>query len=273
MTSTFVLCVLTGFAAQLVDGALGMAYGVTASTMLLALGVPPASASATVHASECFTTGASALSHSAFGNVSRVLFRKLLVPGVLGAVAGACVLSSLPGERLRPVVAAYLAGMGAVLIVRAVRSQPARSVTTHLAPLAFVGALVDAIGGGGWGPIVATTLIGRGNHVRQTVGSVAAVEFFVTMAASATFVLQLGLTNWPMILGLAVGGTLAAPVGAVVCRRVPVRPLMIAVGVLVIALSARTFVKAFDPPGLAPPARSAHQPAALPEGAAPPEAP
>lgn len=240
LTSEILLYVTAGFLAQLVDGALGMAYGVTASSLLLSLGFPPATTSATIHAAECFTTGASALSHGAFGNIDKFLFRRLLIPGVLGAVTGAYILASFPGEILKPIVAWYLLVMGCMIVMKAFRQFPPRSVRTHLIPLGFGGALVDAVGGGGWGPIVASTLIVRGNDLRLTVGSVNAVEFFVTLAASITFVLTIGVTNWPMILALGAGGLIAAPLGAWACTRVPVRPFMVAVGLLVIGLSLRT---------------------------------
>lgn len=246
MTLDFGWYVLVGFLAQLVDGALGMAYGVTASSLLLTFGIPPAATSATVHAAECLTTGASAVSHHAFGNVDRALLRRLLLPGILGAVLGAYILVQLPGDALRPYVASYLLLMGGVIVLKAFRSFPPREVTTHLAPLGFFGALVDAMGGGGWGPIVATTLVVRGNDLRRTIGTVNAVEFFVTVAASVTFFLAMGLTHWRVIAGLAVGGVLAAPLAAWACRRVPLKPLMILVGSLVIALSARTLVVHFS---------------------------
>jgi hypothetical protein len=244
VTSEFFLYVAAGFAAQLIDGALGMAYGVSASTLLLSFGVPPAATSATVHAAECLTTGASAISHHAFGNVDRELFKKLLPAGIIGAVLGAYILVKLPGEALKPYIAGYLLIMGCIIVFKAFRDFPPRTVTTHLAPLGFVGAFLDALGGGGWGPIVATNLIVRGNDLRQTVGSVNAVEFFVTLAASVTFVLTLGLTNWPIIAGLALGGVLAAPIGAWACKRIPPKPFMMLVGLLVIALSLRTILKA-----------------------------
>jgi uncharacterized protein len=232
--------VLIGFAAQLVDGALGMAYGVTASSLLLGSGVPPAVASATVHAAECFTTGVSAASHRAFGNIDRDQFRRLLLPGVLGAALGAYLLSRLPGDALKPWIAAYLMLMGVVIVAKAFREFPSRRVTSHLAPLGFFGALADAIGGGGWGPIVASNLLARGNGFRLTVGTVNAVEFFVTLTASLVFLLTLGMANWTLIAGLAIGGVLAAPFGAYLVSRVRPKPIQVAVGVLVIALSLRT---------------------------------
>lgn len=245
LDENFLLFVLAGFVAQLIDGALGMAYGVTASSLLLSFGLTPAVTSATVHAAECFSTGASGLAHRAFGNVDTALFRRLLVPAVLGAVVGAYLLSSFPGEAIKPFVAAYLLGMGGVIIAKAFREFPPRAVTTHVVPLGFFGAFADAVGGGGWGPIVATTLIARGNDVRSTVGSVNAVEFFVTVAASITFLLTLGLSNWSVILALALGGLLAAPLGAWACRHVPHRPFMIGVGALVILLSVHTLGRWF----------------------------
>jgi len=242
LTQEFVLYIVAGFIAQIIDGALGMAYGVTASTLLIAVGVPPAATSATVHAAECFTTGASALSHRAFGNVDGDLFRRLLIPGILGAILGAYILSNFPGDELRPYISSYLIAMGLIIIYKAFREFPSRQVTSHLAPLGFAGAFIDAIGGGGWGPIVASNLIVRGNDIRKTVGSVNATEFFVTLAASVTFLLTLGLTNWQIILGLAIGGVLAAPLGAWASKRVPVKPFMIFVGILVTVISLRTLL-------------------------------
>lgn len=169
MSPDILYYVAAGFAAQLIDGTLGMAYGVSASTLLLSMGIPPPVTSATVHAAECFTTGASAVSHHAFGNVDPQLFRRLVGPGIAGAVLGATVLSSLPAERLTRYVAVYLLAMGIVIIVKSSREFPPRAVTSHVAPLGFAGALLDAMGGGGWGPIVASTLIARGKIGRAHV--------------------------------------------------------------------------------------------------------
>ena len=241
-TAEFGLYVLAGFIAQIIDGALGMAYGVTASSILISFGVPPAASSATVHAAECFTTGASALSHHAFGNVDGFLFRRLLVPGILGAILGAYLLSNFPGDELRPFISFYLISIGIIIVYKAFREFPPRRVTSHLIPLGFFGALIDAIGGGGWGPIVASNLIVRGNDIRKTIGSVNAAEFFVTLAASATFLITLGFTNWQIILGLAIGGILAAPLGAWASRHIPIKPFMIFVGILVILISLRTLL-------------------------------
>ena len=241
----FLLYVLIGFAAQLIDGALGMAYGVTASSLLLGFGVPPAVSSATVHAAECFTTGTSAVSHHAFGNIDRRLFRRLLLPGMLGAGVGAYLLTTIDGDMLKPWIAGYLLLMGIMILFKSFRELVPREVTAHVSALGFFGALMDAIGGGGWGPIVASNLIARGHELRLTVGSVNAVEFFVTLTASIVFLLTMGTGHLGIVLGLALGGMVAAPFGAWLLRFVRPRLLMPVVGVLVIGLSVRILYHSF----------------------------
>jgi uncharacterized membrane protein YfcA len=234
-----------GFVAQFIDGALGMAYGVSASSLLLARGIAPAVVSATVHTAEVFTTGVSAVSHHYFGNVDRRLFIRLALPGVFGAILGAYVLSQVPGERFRPYIATYLLAMGFLIVIRALWTLPPKRDVKHVEPLGFFGAFVDAVGGGGWGPVVTSTLVAQGNDTRFTVGSVNAAEFLVTVAASITFLLTVDLSHWPVILGLALGGMIAAPVAAFTCKKIPHRPFMFLVGLLVIFLSLRTIIKAF----------------------------
>ncbi|MEN3940271.1 sulfite exporter TauE/SafE family protein [Prosthecobacter sp. SYSU 5D2] len=246
MDETFLTYMLIGFIAQVIDGALGMAYGVSASSLLLGVGVPPAVVSSTVHAAECFTTGASAISHRAFGNVNKALFLGLLIPGVVGAFLGAYILTMIDGDLIKPYIAGYLLIMGIILIVKAFRAFPSREVTTHLKPLAFFGAFVDAVGGGGWGPIVGSTLMARGSPFRETVGTVNTVEFFVTLSASLGFLIGIGLSHWNVILGLAAGGVVAAPIGAWVCKHVPHRPFLVVVGLVVIGLSLRTLILSFS---------------------------
>ena len=237
--------ILAGFVAQLVDGALGVAYGLTASTLLISFGLVPATASATVHAAEVFTTGVSGLSHHYFGNVDKKLFLRLVVPGVFGAAVGAYLLASLPGEGMAPFISTYLLIVGVVIVVKAFKEFPPVAVTRHVAPLGFFGAMIDAMGGGGWGPIVASTLLARGSHARMTVGTVNAAEFFVTLSASIVFLVTLGLQNGYVILGLAVGGIIAAPIGAYMVKRISLKPLMVGVGVLIVLLSVRTLAKFF----------------------------
>lgn len=234
--------ILVGFFAQTIDGVLGMAYGVSATSFMLSLGVSPAVASASVHAAELFTTGLSGLSHYGFGNVDRVLVRRLMIPGMLGAITGAWLLVSLPGDRIKPFIAGYLLIMGLLILSKARADHPHREVRSHLVPLGLAGGFFDTIGGGGWGPIVVGTLLARGNHPRFTIGSVNFAEFFVTLAASLTFVLTIGFSQWRPIAGLAIGGAIAAPFAAWAARRVPARPLLVFVGLLVIALSIRTII-------------------------------
>ena len=236
--------VLVGFIAQLIDGALGMAYGVSSNTFLLSIGIPPAAASASVHLSECVTTAVSGLAHWKQGNINWYLIKRLVIPGVLGGIAGAYILTSIDGDAIKPFVSGYLLLMGVVILVKALRKNHVhREVRDHLVSLGLVGGFFDAVGGGGWGPIVTTTLVARGNQPRFAIGSVNFTEFFVTFAQSVTFLLTLGmLDTWRIILGLLVGGVLAAPLAAVAARKLPHRLLMGMVGVLIIALSVRTII-------------------------------
>jgi hypothetical protein len=238
------LFVLVGFIAQLIDGALGMAYGVSSNTFLLSIGIPPAAASASIHMAECVTTAVSGASHWKLGNIDKTLIKKLLIPGVLGGIAGAYVLTSLDGNAIKPYVSAYLILMGIIILVKAIRKNHAhKEVRSHLIPLGLVGGFFDAVGGGGWGPIVTTTLVARGHAPRFAIGSVNLSEFFVTFAQSATFLMTLGmLDTWKIIIGLLVGGVMAAPLAAVAARKLPTRILMSLVGILIIVLSVRTIV-------------------------------
>jgi uncharacterized membrane protein YfcA len=247
MLSDLLLFMAIGFAAQLVDGAIGMAYGLISTAVLLSLGVPPATASASVHAAEVFTTGASGLSHWRFGNVDRALFLRLAVPGAIGGVIGAYLLTELPGDIVQPLVSAYLAVMGAVVLSKALRRQPPEPKTPRYVPLlGLSGGFLDAVGGGGWGAMVASTLVGGGTKARFAIGSTSAAEFLVTSTISATFILTIGLELWPIITGLVLGGVLAAPFAAYVTRRLPDRPMMILVGLIIIVLSLRGLLKAFS---------------------------
>lgn len=245
MWDEVLLFVAVGFAAQMIDGAIGMAYGVTSSTVLLSLGVPPATASACVHAAETFTTGASGIAHWRMGNIDRSLVVRLAVPGMIGGALGALVLTNMPGDVVRPVVSVYLLCLGIVILVKALCRSPNACVpASRVAPLGFVGGLLDAIGGGGWGAIVTSTLLGNGMSARTAIGSVSLAEFFVTVIISATFFVTIGITLWPVIAALVVGGVIAAPFAAYATKHMPDQILMMIVGLVVIILSCRTLLRA-----------------------------
>lgn len=241
----FLLFVVVGFMAQIIDGALGMAYGVSSNTFLLTLGVPPAAASASVHMAEVVTTAISGLSHWKLGNIDKELVKRLIIPGVLGGAVGAYLLTAIDGDVIKPYISAYLLIMGVVILVKALRRNGKESkVTKYIEPLGLVGGFFDAIGGGGWGPVVTTTLVARGNNPRFAIGSVNMSEFFVTFSESVVFLITLGfLDTWRIILGLLVGGAIAAPIAAFAAKRIPTRALMAMVGFLIILLSIRTILQ------------------------------
>lgn len=224
----------------MIDGALGMAYGISSTTFLLSIGIPPVAASASVHTAEIFTTAVSGLSHLRFGNVARNLFKKLLIPGIIGGLLGAYILTVVPGKAIKPFVASYLLLMGLLILRKALIKRQERETRTRLFPLAIGGGFLDAIGGGGWGPIVASTLIANGHNPRYSIGSVNLAEFFVTLAQVALFFTLIGLVHWQIIVGLIIGGIVAAPLAAYACNKLPSRLLMLIVGVLITALSMRT---------------------------------
>lgn len=250
MDVSILLYVLVGFIAQMIDGALGMAYGVSSNTFLLSIGVPPAAASASVHMAEVVTTGVSGLSHWKLGNIDFKLVKRLLVPGVLGGIAGAYLLTSIDGDVIKPYIAAYLLIIGVIILMKAFRykAKPHSGVhTARVSVLGIIGGFFDAIGGGGWGPIVTTTLVARGKDARLTIGSVNFSEFFVTLAESITFVVTLSfLGYWQVILGLLIGGGIAAPLAAVLAKKLPTKALMFIVGSLIIMLSIRTIIMAIS---------------------------
>ena len=233
----FFVFVGVGLFAQLVDGALGMAYGLVSNSILLALGLPPALASATVHTAEVFTTGVSGASHAWFGNVRWKLFWQLAIPGAVGGILGATFLASVPGESIRPFVNVYLLVLGAMVLLRAFGKRLVRHQVQHSGVLGFFAGLLDAIGGGGWGPLATSTLIARGGAVRSTIGSVNAAEFVVTACVSATLIWHVGIDRWSIVLGLLTGGVIAAPFAAWLVRHLPERAVMAAVGSLIVLIS------------------------------------
>ncbi len=237
-----------GMAAQMIDGALGMAFGVITQTLLVsALGVPPATASASVHLVELFTTGASGASHIWHRNVDWGLFRRLVPFGVLGGVAGTYVLSNIDASAARPFVMIYLTGIGFYLLWRAIRmSKPRFEDPRYTRPLALAGGFLDAAGGGGWGPVVTSNLLIQGGDPRKIIGTVNSAEFLLTLSISIAFIATLGLAAFTKItVGLIIGGVIAAPFGAVLASRVGPRYLLLAVAIVLIATSAYSIYRAW----------------------------
>jgi len=232
--------ILIGFAAQLVDGALGMAFGVICNTLLVAvMGVPPAVASARIHVVEVFTTAVSGISHLLHRNIEWPLFFRLLIPGVIGGVAGAYLLTSIDGNIVKPFILGYLVAVGLWLLFRGLFYPPKFRKPKVIAPLGLVGGFLDAAGGGGWGPVVTSNLLVQGAEPRKVVGTVNSVEFFLTLAVSATFIYHLGLADIAgATLGLLIGGVAAAPLGAFMAKRFSPKLLLVLVGVVLTATSS-----------------------------------
>jgi len=248
MTVEFFLLVGIGFFAQLVDGALGMAFGLIATSAMLSLGLPPAQASATTHTAEVATTAVSGLSHLYHRNIDGRLFLTLGIAGVAGGVLGAYVLAKIDGKAILPFVSAYLLIVGLLIILKAIRLSPTQedAKAGYAAPLGLVGGFLDAIGGGGWGPMVTSTLIGSGHAPRKVIGSVNAAEFFVTVAVSTTFFVELGIAHVQHIAALVIGGVLAAPLGGYLVRHLKPHLLMGIVGLLVSGLALYQLVRALS---------------------------
>ncbi len=237
--------VAVGLLAQTVDGALGMAYGITSTSFLLATGVSPAVASASVHIAEVFTTGVSGVSHIKLGNVNKNLFLRLLLPGMVGAITGAWLLSSVDGDAIKPYVAGYLLLMGLYVISKIFRKiKSRRDEPRHVAKLGLAGGFVDAVGGGGWGPVVTTTLIGTGHDPRMTIGSVNLAEFFLTFVAAIAFAVLVGEGPWPTVAGLVLGGLFAAPFAAYLTSRLHTKALLALVGTLISVISVYNLYRA-----------------------------
>ncbi|GLK90539.1 sulfite exporter TauE/SafE family protein [Pseudomonas turukhanskensis] len=231
--------VAVGFFAQAIDGALGMAYGITATTFLLSAGASPAAASASVHIAEVFTTGLSGISHVKLGNVNKQLFLRLLIPGMIGAVLGAVIITQFDGKVLKPFISAYLLIMGLYILRKAFKHVVQKREPKHIAKLALFGGFVDAAGGGGWGPVVTTTLIGSGSDPRTTIGSVNFAEFFLTIASATSFILLAGQpSTWLLVAGLVFGGLFAAPFAALLCKKLHAKTLLMLIGSLITLISA-----------------------------------
>ena len=238
--------IAVGFGAQIVDGALGMAFGVICNTLLVAvMGLTPARASANVHIVETFTTAISGISHLISGNIDKRLFFRLLIPGIIGGVTGAYILTSIDSTVVKPFVLAYLIGIGLYLLIRGLLYPPKVQKPKVVEPLGLIGGFLDAAGGGGWGPIVTSNLLVQGVEPRKVVGTVNSVEFFLTTVVSITFIWNLGVADFAFAtVGLLIGGVLAAPFGAVMAKRIPMKVMLILVGVVLTITSTWGFIRA-----------------------------
>lgn len=242
----FLWMLLVGFCAQMVDGALGMGYGVISTTLLLSGGLNPAVISGSIHTAEMFSSGASGFSHYRFGNVNMKLFKTLLFPGIAGAIVGALLLS-YAGENysqwIRPIISLYTLLLGIKILINAFREKRKAQKVKRAGWLAGAGGFLDSFGGGGWGPLVTSTLISKGRTPKYVIGSVSLTEFFVTMASALTFFVILGVSHWQTILGLILGGVIAAPLAARLAGKLPLKKMFIGVGVIVIISSLRIIWK------------------------------
>lgn len=243
LSPEFPWLIAVGFIAQLIDGCVGMGYGIFASTVLATLGVPPATTSATVHASEVFTSGISSVSHAWFRNIDRTIFFSLLVPGVIGGVVGASLLAHVPTQIVRPFVWMYLLVTSFVILRRVLLSSLPIKLSTQGPGLGIIAGFLDAVGGGGWGTIVTSTMIARGISSRYAIGTANAAEFFVSLATSITLWIQLDVMSYDMVLGLLIGGVAAAPFAAWITRHVPHRAAAITVSILVFALGLTGLIR------------------------------
>jgi uncharacterized protein len=240
----FYEAILVGLLAQLVDGSLGMAYGITSTSFLIGIGATPAAASGAVHVAEIFTTAFSGISHIKFGNVHKDLFKKLVIPGVIGGIVGAYILTSIDGKLIKPYITVYLLLMGLFILRKAfVLIKHNNKKIKHVRKLALTGGFLDAIGGGGWGPIVTSSLIGQGNSPRHTIGSVNTAEFFVSFATGITFILLGSTGHWILVAGLIIGGLFSAPFAAYLTSKLSTKKLLIAVGFLITAISIYNLYK------------------------------
>ncbi|NVM30336.1 MAG: sulfite exporter TauE/SafE family protein [Candidatus Helarchaeota archaeon] len=237
----------------MVDGAIGMAYGVISNSFLILYGVPPVNASAYLHASEIFTTGASGLSHLRLKNVDKSLLKKMIIPGVVGGALGAYVLTTLNSDILKLAVSMYLIGMGSFIIYRAIKEKISNDInmaTKTIVPLCAVGGCLDAIGGGGWGPVVTSTMVAKGNDVKKTIGTVNLTEFFVTLSETFMFLILFVKIDIILVMSMLIGGVIAAPLAAYTCKKFPLKPLMVFIGALVIFLNVRNIFRFLEGPFL-----------------------
>lgn len=243
----FFFMLAVGFFAQMVDGALGMGYGVISTTLLLSGGLSPAVISGSIHTAEMFSSGASGFSHYKFGNVNKKLFKTLLIPGVAGAIIGAwllCTVGDAYAPYIRPIISVYTFILGVRILSHAFKKAKTKPQKIKRAGwLAGAGGFLDSFGGGGWGPLVTSTLISKGRNAKYVIGSVSLTEFFVTMASALTFFVLLGVSHIESIIGLIIGGVIAAPLAAKLVGKLPIKQVFIGVGVIVLISSIRIIWK------------------------------
>ncbi len=238
--------VTIGIIAQTIDGAIGMAYGVTATTFMLSQGFSPAIASSSVHIAEIFTTGASGLSHWRLNNINKKLFLSLVFPGIIGGLIGVLILTNIDGKTIKPLISVYLIIMGIYIIAKSVKKNLFEDKKVNIkktSALALTGGALDAIGGGGWGPVVTTTLISSGHEPKKVIGSVNSSEFFVTLFTGFSFAIFIGVVHPELIAGLVLGGVGIAPISAKITTKLPAKLIMIIVGILIISLSLINLLK------------------------------
>lgn len=231
--------IVVGFIAQIINGSLGMSYGTLSIAMLLTMGLPPVIASTSVHISKAVTGYTSGLSHWKLGNVEKPLTLKLIASGIAGGVVGATILTWLPEGILSPMIAIYLLATGITICIRSFHKSQIKEKNYPVMTLGVIGGFVDAVGGGGWGPIITSTLLSRGYNVRRTIGSVSFAEAFVATAITVVLLFNISLEsmNWQVVIGLMIGGIIASPLAALLCNKLPVKQLTFAVGSLVVLLS------------------------------------
>lgn len=242
-TPGILVFVLIGFFAQMIDGSMGMGYKVSSTTFLLTTGIEPRIASASVHTAGIFTSAVSGYSHYRFKNYGANLVKQLAIPGVIGGIIGAFLATRIPTDIIKPAVSLYLLVMGLRIVFKALNRKTDVEANVNKTVLGLSGGFFDAIGGGGWGPIVTSTLVGSGHNPRYVIGSVNIAEWFVTIMQAATFFLSIGHEyNWTAIGGIMIGGVVAAPIAAYMSKRLPLERLMLAIGVLICLLSLRTLI-------------------------------
>ena len=245
----FYYFLIAGFIFAMIDGAIGMSYGVTSTAFSLSMGIPPASASTAVHLSEILSNGIAGWMHYRMGNVNKKLFWLLVVPGIIGSITGAFILSSLEhySHYTKPLISLYTLILGCVILRKAFniirkRKNSVKKIK-HVRGLGLFGGFIDAVGGGGWGSIVLSTLIAGGRHARFSLGAVKASRFFVAFMSSLTFISMLEHLHWEAVGGLVLGSAIASPIAAKVSNRISAKSIMVAVGIIVILVSLRSIIK------------------------------